>query len=195
MKTVLAILGKSGSGKDTLCNFLEQQEIHRIKRFSTRPMRDGESQGNPYLFVDKDSLCNDFLDNQNNYLEMNFFGEWAYATHIDSLEKDINVGAFDEDAVEQMVEFMSLQEIEGAIAYESKKIRVIPIFLEVPAKTRIIRQLSREEFPDIESILERCIDEKNKYTYLDEYNILSGESTVEENFEKIKKILDKFNLV
>lgn len=48
---IYALLGPSGSGKSTLGRYLEELGIPEIKSHATRPMRKGESQGNPYHFV------------------------------------------------------------------------------------------------------------------------------------------------
>jgi len=48
---IYVLLGASGSGKSTLGRYLEELGVPEIKSHSTRPMRKGESQGNPYHFV------------------------------------------------------------------------------------------------------------------------------------------------
>ena len=45
---LIIIAGKSGSGKDAVVNELCRRGYKRIKTYTTRPMRQHESQGNPY---------------------------------------------------------------------------------------------------------------------------------------------------
>lgn len=48
---IVVLLGKSCSGKDTLARQLEKKGFNFVVSTTSRPMRDGESQGNPYHFV------------------------------------------------------------------------------------------------------------------------------------------------
>ena len=48
---LIIIAGKSGSGKDAVVNELCRRGYKRIKTYTTRPMRQHESQGNPYYFI------------------------------------------------------------------------------------------------------------------------------------------------
>ena len=48
---LIVLLGRSCSGKDTICNELTKLEFHRIVTTTTRPMRDGEINGYTYNFV------------------------------------------------------------------------------------------------------------------------------------------------
>ncbi len=52
--TVLFCTGLSGSGKSYFVdNILPAGAFYRLKSAATRPMRDGESEGNPYYFRDE----------------------------------------------------------------------------------------------------------------------------------------------
>lgn len=50
-KTLLLCVGPSGSGKSTFIH--DYLPFYALKSATTRPMRDGESNGNPYYFVDE----------------------------------------------------------------------------------------------------------------------------------------------
>lgn len=59
MNTIYFIMGKSGSGKDSIAReILKQSKMERLLPCTTRPMRKGESEGNPYHFI-KDSKAED----------------------------------------------------------------------------------------------------------------------------------------
>ena len=45
MPIVIAIVGPSGSGKTTMANIMAENGIPTIVSFTTRPMRDGETNG------------------------------------------------------------------------------------------------------------------------------------------------------
>lgn len=53
-QTILVIAGVSGSGKSTLeTNLINEYPdlFYKIQQFTSRKMREGEKQGNPYIFV------------------------------------------------------------------------------------------------------------------------------------------------
>lgn len=188
MKVLIAVFGKSGSGKDTLVNACsEKLGYHKIKRLTSRPMREGESQGNPYLFAQDIDLQMDIMTNEDNYLEVGVFNEWIYATHVDALEDEINIGAFDVGAVDMMTE--ALQEFTGM--YKTKDYIIIPIYLLCQDKTRLIRQLTRETSPDIDEIVRRYASEKDDYKKIDfEYTTLFSDGTIDELTNILKKTVD-----
>lgn len=60
---IYLLLGPSGSGKSTLAQQLKGIGMPELISHSTRPMRDGESQCNPYYFVTKEEFDSiDFIE-------------------------------------------------------------------------------------------------------------------------------------
>lgn len=75
-------------------------------------------------------------------LEATEFNGWFYGTDVKSLsDRKINVGVFNPAGIEAMFA------IEG--------IKVIPIYVDVKDKTRLLRQLNREENPNVHEIIRR----------------------------------------
>jgi len=178
MKILIALFGESGSGKDSIAKKLEKEYgYHKIKRITSRPMREAESQGDPYLFVDANELRLDITENLDKYLEVGEFNGWLYTTHIDSLEKQINVGTYDIDAVRML--------LSEEIVY------VIPIYIYVDAKTRMLRLLNREESPDIDEICRRYQADKKDYGESLGYSYDLVENVdLEKAIKEIKEIVD-----
>jgi guanylate kinase len=59
MKNIFIISGPSGAGEDSIIGGLEKLlPIERIVTTSTREMRKGETQGNPYYFISKEEFEN-----------------------------------------------------------------------------------------------------------------------------------------
>ena len=55
--SIIIISGPSGSGQDSVIKGLEKKfELKRITTATTRIMRSGESQGNPYYFISEDEF-------------------------------------------------------------------------------------------------------------------------------------------
>lgn len=64
-QTILAIAGVSGSGKSSLeANLLKEypELFYKVQQFASRKMREGEKQGNPYIFVNDKTF--DFFEDK-----------------------------------------------------------------------------------------------------------------------------------
>ena len=88
--SVIAIIGKSGSGKDTLLNkffenFSRKNVLHKIISYTTRPPRENEVDGKDYFFVSKEEFAEKVLDFE--MLEAAEFRDWHYGTGLKSLDK------------------------------------------------------------------------------------------------------------
>ena len=86
---ILAIVGFSSAGKDTLAKYAHDNLGYSfVVSHSTRPMRVGESQGNPYYFVNDNQMCSLFI--QNKLIEAreydSVYGKWFYAVSKDEIE-------------------------------------------------------------------------------------------------------------
>ena len=86
---ILAIVGFSSAGKDTLAKYAHDNLGYNfVVSHSTRPMRTGESQGNPYYFINDNEMCSLFV--QNKLIEAreydSVYGKWFYAVSKDEIE-------------------------------------------------------------------------------------------------------------
>lgn len=178
MKVVIALFGESGSGKDYLSQKLhEKYGYHKIIRTTSRKIRERESEGNPYFFKNDVELYKDITENTMNYLEVGVFNGFIYATHKDSLKSQINVGCFDVDAVEQLL--------------DNSEIYTIPIYVYTPDKIRIMRQLEREEEPDVSEICRRYFDDEKKYKNFNfDYYQLDNTRDINEVLSDVKNFID-----
>jgi guanylate kinase len=89
---IFILSGPSGAGKNTLINQILTLDLglHYIPSFTTREMRKGETQGDPYYFVDLDSFQN-MIDN-GEFLEYEKIHGNYYGTHWKSYEYAIQNG-------------------------------------------------------------------------------------------------------
>lgn len=142
---VFALVGPSGCGKDTILKVLlkkynKTKKFHPIVSYTTRPMREGEKDGINYHYTDNDTMISFF--NENTIVEMAEFNDWFYGTTYDCYDAEkINIGVFDPTRLDIL---LSNPDIEVKIFYIKTKDNI-----------RLIRQLGREEDPDIDEILRR----------------------------------------
>ena len=90
MITILILTGKTCSGKNAVSDkLINEHGFHRVITYTTRPMRNGEVNGETYHFVNTD----DFMQK----MKSGFFAEWKaytttegvwyYGTAMEDLEK------------------------------------------------------------------------------------------------------------
>jgi guanylate kinase len=105
-KTKLVVLfGPSGSGKDTLLNFLvqTQKSINKVISYTTRAKRDYEVEGIDYHFVDANTFAEKLLKGE--ILEATDWGGNIYGTSIEDLEKyKINIKILDIEGIECLMD-------------------------------------------------------------------------------------------
>lgn len=145
---LVILIGKSGSGKDTILKeILKHKDFNPVVSMTTRPPREGEVNGKDYFFVDNDTFTKYLLEDK--LIEATIFNNWAYGTPYSSLSfEKTNIAVLNPDGVR--------------ILKEDNKLDVTVIYIDVSDKTRLIRQLQREENPNIQEILRRYgTDEKD----------------------------------
>ena len=149
MGKLFYIMGKSASGKDTIYQkLLEDPELHfrRLIIYTTRPIRDGEKDGQEYYFVNEDEFqC---LKASGKIIEdrgyESVYGLWRYFT-VDNmdLEKYNYLGIGTLESYEQLKKY-----------YGDDK--VCPIYIEVEDGERLKRAIAREETQEIPKYEEMC---------------------------------------
>lgn len=151
---VVALYGKAGAGKDALLQAtmkLAGTELNEIISCTTRPPRQGEVNHVNYHFVTLEEFTQMVLNGD--MLEATEFRAWWYGTPLLSLDPDkVNIGVFNP---------------AGMVAIkEDPRLDVIPVKIEVSDKVRLMRQLNREDNPDVAEIIRRYqTDEKDFREY------------------------------
>lgn len=133
---IVAICGKSATGKDTLAKFLTNYFKYlgfcsnNIVSATTRPSRPNEKDGVDYFFV-SDSHFRRMITNRE-LIEFTHFRDWQYGVPISSIKPGyINVGVFNPEGLS------TLQ--KNRFDYT-----VVPIYLEEKFKIRMLRSYHRE---------------------------------------------------
>lgn len=95
---IIAIMGPSGAGKDTVANILSiALNIPLLCSFTTRPMRDGEVNGREHFFVNE---CKTPKEDMLAYTE---YGGYEYWTEISQI-KDAAIYVIDEKGIMDICE-------------------------------------------------------------------------------------------
>ena len=143
MKTkILAICGEAGTCKDTILHELlkARPDFKEIISCTTRPPREKETDGLNYHFLTEEQFVQKI--NEQKMLEYAKFNNWYYGTSFDELNKDnINIGVFNPSGIYQLRDNPNV---------DLKVIRVVS-----SDKTRLLRQLVREEKPNVSEIIRR----------------------------------------
>ena len=148
MYKVVAIMGKSASGKTTLQKAIAKQfNVNEIVSTTTRPKRDREKEGVDYKFVTIEQFTEKVLSGD--MLEADDFNDWFYGTEISALnENKVNVGVFTPNGVEALA--------------QDGRIDLKVIYIDADDKQRLLRSLNRETNPNVAEICRRYFaDEKD----------------------------------
>ena len=179
MSKVIALIGEAGSGKDTIMQGILKRcptQFHEIISCTTRPIREGEKDGVNYHFLTPDNFTNKVMNNE--MLEYTMFNNWFYGTTYESLRSDcINIGVFNPAGVEAL---MLHKDIEVQVYY-----------VRATDKVRLLRQLNREEDPDVQEIIRRYKADETDFADLDFDYIELENNTLEDLDTAVKKILGK----
>lgn len=150
MAKLYVLMGKSSTGKDTVYKeLMAKTNLKAITMYTTRPMRDGETDGKEYFFVsEKESVQ---FENDNRIIEIRkyntMYGIWKYFTLDDDQIK--------KDSDNKYLIIATLEAYEKYISYYGKEM-VVPIYIEVDDKTRIHRAMQREDEQENPKYAEMC---------------------------------------
>ncbi len=137
MGKIFYLMGKSASGKDTLYKCLQEElDFSTIVLYTTRPIREGEQEGNEYHFVDQGQFLQ--LNKSGKVIEARTYktvhGPWTYFTVDDGqvqLDKENYL------VIGTLESFVNMQKYYGKDA-------VVPLYIHVDDGLRLSRALERE---------------------------------------------------
>lgn len=151
MGKIFCLMGKSSSGKDTIFKRLVEDRtvhLHTIVSYTTRPIRDGEEEGQEYYFVDEKEL--ERLQNAGKVIEMRaydtFYGIWKYFT-VDDDQIDLNKNNY--LIIGTLASYKKTKEYFG-------QDKVVPILITLDDGIRLQRALDREKMQDNPKYEEMC---------------------------------------
>ena len=149
MYNIVALIGEAGAGKDSMMQQVLKRladhghlsDVHEIVSCTSRPMREGEAHGINYYYYDPEDFALKILDDE--MLEFTQFNNWWYGTGYQSVRSDgvINIGVFNPSGVNQLI--------------DREDCRVTVFWVKTSDKQRFLRQLNREEHPNVKEIVRR----------------------------------------
>lgn len=153
MYKIVALIGEAGAGKDTIMQdvLALRPEFHEIISCTSRPIREGEKEGVNYFYYSEE----DFMDKiiSGDMLESTAFNGWFYGTGKDSVVEDaINIGVFNPAGIYSLLNNPNVD------------LRVVRVWAD--DKTRMLRQLNREENPNCAEIARRFIADQEDFKAL-----------------------------
>lgn len=151
MGKIFCLMGKSACGKDSIYKLLLSDTSLPLKTlvpYTTRPIRDGETNGVEYYFLTEDEQQD--LERQGKILELRTYhtvhGIWKYFTVNDHQLDLVNNHYL---IIGTLESYLRLQEYFGAD-------NLIPLYIELEPGERLQRALNRERLQTEPKYAELC---------------------------------------
>ena len=194
MGKVFCIMGKSGSGKDTIFKEIIKDNSLNLKKivgYTTRPKRVEENDGVEYNFID-DDMINKFIQ-KNKVIELRKYdtvnGIWYYGTMDDG---QINLQTNSYIVISTLESYSSFKKYFGSN-------NVIPLYIDVDDGIRLQRILNREmseDSPNYKEICRRFIadseDFSNKNLKLNDIEKIYSNNNLVECIADVKNNIIKY---
>ena len=162
MYNIIALMGESGSGKDTVLKetLIQFPDLHKIITSTSRPKREKEEDGINYFYYTDE----EFVQKIQNYemLDWQIFNNWQYGTELKALDENkINIGVFSPRAIRTLL--------------KRKDCNVLAVWVRTTDKVRLLRQLNREENPNVREIVRRATTDYEDFDNIefDYYEVLN----------------------
>lgn len=150
MGKIYYIMGKSSSGKDTLFKDITERlpSLRTVTLYTTRPKREGETDGVEYHFVTEEVLekysCEGRVIELRTYNTIH--GAWKYATIDDG---QVNLEEADYLMIGTLEAYDKIRKYYGAK-------QVMPVYIEVEDGERLSRAVARERQQENPKYAELC---------------------------------------
>lgn len=141
------LMGKSASGKDSIFHILlEKTGWKQLIPYTTRPMREGEVEGQEYHFISEEDFQDYIASGKMAEYRVydTVFGKWYYGTVLaeeNATKKDVGTASRTGENMLAIGTLESYLQLKTKLGRES----IFPIYIEVPTELRLKRALLREE--------------------------------------------------
>ena len=132
MRNIVIIIGKSGAGKDSIAKaMLANSNYERLRECTTRPMRDGECEGNPYHFITVDQIDSEMI--AKTVFHTNH-GDWYYGFVNMELDPD-----------KDYLTVANPSQVHDLCRLYKDQFRIILVHITTDEEERLIHVIEREE--------------------------------------------------
>ncbi|WP_026656207.1 MULTISPECIES: guanylate kinase [Butyrivibrio] len=183
MGKIFLLMGKSSSGKDTIYRELMREKdlgLKKVVSYTTRPMREGETDGVQYLFKNEEEYKQ--LKADNKIIEERAYntkcGIWRYFTADDG---QIDLSDGDYLIIGTLESYCYIRDYFG-------KENVVPVYIDTSARTRLERAMHREdeqENPRYDEMCRRFLADEEDFS-----ETKLSEAKIEKRFENNAEIDD-----
>lgn len=177
--SLIIVSGPSGSGKDTICNKVlnNNPNMHISISCTTRSIRDKEIDGVNYYFKSK-SEFEDMIRN-NEFIEYAIYNDNYYGT----LKKEV------EDRLNNGIDVILVIEVQGALKVREIYPDAIFIFIVPPSMKELKNRLVNRNTEDSEKIFKRLKTAYREINELSNYNYVVVNDEIELAVKKIESII------
>lgn len=146
--SLILFLGESGSGKTTVQRELEKRGVKKVVTYTTRPMREGETDGVDYHFITEERF-REMVDN-GEFAEHASYRGWHYGTAVADCSDPNRIIAVTPAG------FRELKKV-----FKERDIPFVSVYLNVDRRTRLVSILSRGD--DIEEAYRRSLSDLGQF--------------------------------
>lgn len=177
---IIILVGPSGVGKSTLLTRLVQDfsQLRDLITYTTRSMRPGEKEGDPYFFVSHDKFLK--------LIEQNFFIEWAevhgnlYGTPVDQLKATWDEGK---------VVIMDV-DTQGAKTFMKKYPQSTTIFVLPPSIDELRQRLAMRDAGKTKDLELRMKNAEKELGQVEDFDYQLVNDRLESSYAKLQKMIE-----
>ncbi len=177
---MIILSAPSGAGKSSFIDRI-LKEFPKIKdtiTYTTRAMRTGESEGNPYHFVTKErfrQLMEEGFFVEHAHVHENFYGTPLHQIH--DAEKEGRVLIMDVD-------------VKGAATFKNKYPAAVSIFILPPSMEELKRRIQGRDKKLPEDLEIRLINAQMEMSLAHTFDFRIVNDDFEESYQQFKKIIE-----
>lgn len=179
---IVCLIGRSGSGKSTMADKLAKKGYTKLKSWTSRPPRKGDSLRDEYIFSTKEEMQERFSNGF--FLEMKEYQGNLYGTEkIDINSNEVYVKAIEKQGYLELLDKMNI--LGGH--------KVISIYLEI-TKEESLKRCSNRQGGLTDSVIDRVNKDDTIYNTNDlKYDhIVNAELSKDKVLDEIVKIINSY---